>query len=105
MRNIESNWVKVAREAQRTSLLAAERALPRSGTKRRLVYDYIERCGLRGATDYEIEEILGLEGNTVRPTRGGLVEDGFVIDSGTTRKNKHGNECIVWRCAEQGMLL
>lgn len=105
MRRIESNWVKVAREAQRTSLMAAERALPRSGTKRRMVYDYIERCSLYGATDDEIQTSLGLDGNTVRPTRGSLVEDGFVIDSGTTRKNKHGNECIVWRCAEKGMLI
>lgn len=102
---IDRNRVRVASNAQRTSLLAAERALPRSGTKRRMVYDYIERCGLRGATDDEISATLGIDGNTVRPTRGGLVEDGYIIDTGTTRKNRHGNECIVWRCADQGMLL
>ena len=102
---IERNTVKVARNAQQTSVLAAEKALPRSGTKRRMVYDYISRCGIRGATDDEIEATLGIDGNTVRPTRGGLVEDGYIINTGTTRKNKHGNECIVWRCAEEGMLL
>lgn len=102
---IERDKVKVAKNAQRTSILASEKALPKSGTKRRLVYDYIERCGLRGATDDEIQATLGIEGNTVRPTRGGLVEDGYIIDTGTTRKNKHGNECIVWRCADQGMLI
>lgn len=102
---IDNNKIKIARNAQRTSVMAAERALPRSGTKRRMVYDFIERCGIRGATDDEIEATLGIDGNTVRPTRGGLVEDGYIINTGTTRKNKHGNECIVWRCAEQGMLL
>ena len=102
---IDRNRVAVSGRAQRTSLLAAEKALPKSGTKRRMVYDFIERCGMRGATDDEIATTLGIDGNTVRPTRGGLVEDGYIIDTGTTRKNKHGNECIVWRCAEQGMLL
>lgn len=102
---IDRNKIKIAHNAQRTSVMAAEKALPRSGTKRRQVYDFIARCGLRGATDDEIQATLGIDGNTVRPTRGGLVEDGFIIDTGTTRKNKHGNECIVWRCAEQGMLL
>jgi hypothetical protein len=28
-------------------------------------------------TDDEIEDALGIDGNTVRPTRGGLVEDGL----------------------------
>lgn len=102
---IDQNKVRVARNAQRTSLLAAEKALPKSGTKRRRVYDYIVGRGLHGATDDEIQNALGIDGNTVRPTRGGLVEDGYIIDTGTTRKNKQGNECIVWRCAEQGMLL
>lgn len=102
---IDRNSIKVAKNAQRTSIMAAEKALPRTGTKRRLVYDFIERCGLRGATDDEIQATLGIDGNTVRPTRGSLVDDGYIIDTGTTRKNKHGNECIVWRCADQGMLL
>lgn len=102
---IDRDKVKIARNAQRTSVLAAEKALPRSGTKRRRVYDYIVNRGLHGATDDEIQDALGIDGNTVRPTRGGLVEDGHIIDTGITRKNKHGNECIVWRCAEQGMLL
>ena len=95
----------MAHNAQSTSILAAEKALPKSGTKRRRVYDYISNRGLHGATDDEIENALGIDGNTVRPTRGGLVEDGYIINTGTTRKNKHGNECIVWRCADQGMLL
>lgn len=102
---IDHNKVKVAHNAQRTSLLAAEKALPKSGTKRRRVYDYIANRGLLGATDDEIEGALGIDGNTIRPTRGGLVEDGYIINTGTTRKNKHGNECIVWRCANEGMLL
>ena len=94
---LERNTVKVAKNAKRTSQLAAEKALPKSGSKRRAVYDFIISRGFYGATDDEIQEALGMEGNTVRPTRGGLVEDGFIEDRGITRKNKHGNQCIVWK--------
>jgi transcription initiation factor IIE alpha subunit len=61
------------------------------------VYDFINRVG--GATDEEIEEALSISGNTVRPTRGSLVKDGFIVDSGLERLTKAGNPAIVWRVA------
>ena len=61
--------------------------------------------GLRGATDQEVENALHLDGNTVRPTRLSLIKDGYILDTGTTRKNANGNECIVWRTIEEGMML
>jgi transcription initiation factor IIE alpha subunit len=102
---IDRNRVRVASNAQRTSILAAEKALPRSGTKRRRVYDYIVNRGLHGATDDEIQDALGIDGNTVRPTRGGLVEDGHIIDTGTTRKNKHHNKIMGQPTYTHGALI
>jgi hypothetical protein len=99
------NKVIIAANAQRTSIAAAQKVLPRTGSLRRKVYEYILNQGLRGATDQEIEKALHIEGNTVRPTRISLVKDGFIMDTGSTRKNQHNNDCIVWRSAEEGMML
>jgi transcription initiation factor IIE alpha subunit len=99
------NQVIIARNAQRTSIAAAQKVLPKTGSLRRKVYEYILKQGLRGATDQEIEKALQIEGNTVRPTRISLVKDGFIMDTGSTRKNQHNNDCIVWRSVEEGMML
>jgi hypothetical protein len=90
---------------QRTSLEARRKIEPRMGSINHTVYTFIAGCGLVGATDQEIETVTHLDGNTVRPSRGALVKKGLVSDSGRTRKNKNGNECIVWIATEEGMLL
>jgi hypothetical protein len=102
---LDKNTVVIARNAQRTSIAAAQKVLPKTGSLRRKVYEYILNQGLRGATDQEMELTLNIDGNTIRPTRISLLKDGFILDTGTTRKNQHGNDCIVWRSAEEGMLL
>jgi len=88
-----------------TSIEARAKIEPKIGSLRRKVYELFINRGLTGLTDNEIEKYLHLDGNTVRPIRGSLVADGFVIDSGTTRDNDKGNRCIVWRYAENGMML
>jgi len=102
---LERNGVVISKVAQRTSIAAANKVLPKTGSLRRKVYEYILNQGLRGATDQEIEKTLQIEGNTVRPTRISLVKDGYILDTGTTRKNQHDNDCIVWRAVEEGMML
>jgi transcription initiation factor IIE alpha subunit len=99
------NKVIIAHNAQPTSVAAAMKALPRTGSLRRKVYEYILKQGLRGATDQEIEKALGIEGNTVRPTRISLIKDGYIIWGGTFRKNHHNNDCLVYRAVEEGMML
>jgi transcription initiation factor IIE alpha subunit len=99
------NRVVIAHNAQRTSIAAAQKVYPRTGSLRMKVYEFILNQGLQGATDQEIEKTLGIDGNTVRPTRISLVKDGYIMDTGTTRKNKHDNDCIVWRAVEEGMML
>jgi transcription initiation factor IIE alpha subunit len=83
------------RSHPRTSFAAANKALPRSGTQRRAVYDAIANAR-RGLTDDEIVSLLGLSPNSVRPRRVELVGSGLVVDSGRTRENDLGNQCIIW---------
>ena len=90
---------------KQTSLEARAKIEPQIGTLRRKVYELFINRGMYGATDQEVERYLHFDGNTVRPIRGSLVKDGFIIDTGTTRQNEKGNACIVWRSSEEGMLL
>lgn len=90
---------------QRTSLEARKKIEPRIGSINKKIYEYILNTGLAGATDQEIEKVLHLDGNTVRPCRGSLVKKFLVSDSGRTRPNEKGNDCIVWIATEEGMLL
>ena len=92
---IDRNVVIVAVDAQQTSRDAAHKVKPKTGKKRARVHAYL--LG-RPATDEEIETALNMAGNTVRPTRGRLVKDGLVIDSGLRRFTRAGNDAIVWRC-------
>lgn len=79
-----------------TSRAAAARALPRSGSDRRRVYDLIAARGAEGATDDEIEVALGLPHQTASARRNGLRDDGWVADSGRRRPTRTGAEATVW---------
>ena len=92
---VDRNVLILANNHQVTSARAAEKALPRSGTKRARVYEHLQNT--YGATDEEIEHALDMSGNTVRPIRVSLVRDGLVVDSGLVRKTVCGNDAIVWR--------
>ena len=92
---IDRNTVIISPSAKPTSALAALNALPKSGSKRRRVYEYLKQTG--GATDEEIERALGISGNTVRPTRGSLVKDKFVYATDLERPTISGNMAIVWK--------
>jgi hypothetical protein len=92
---IDRNTVIISPSAKPTSVSAALNALPKSGSKRRRVYEYLKQTG--GATDEEIERALGISGNTVRPTRGSLVKDKFVYATDLERPTLAGNMAIVWK--------
>lgn len=106
LRAIRDNVVVVSKRAQRTSRQAAERLEPNAGTIRYQVYSAIKDNN--GLTDSELETLLRGKHQTVSASRRSLVLDGFIIDSGRTRKNAQGNECIVWQIntnLTQGVLL
>ena len=101
MKPIKRDVVAISHNAQRTSIAVALEVYPKVGTIRRKIYEHFLARGMRGATDQEAEHTLGIDGNTIRPARGSLVKDGWLIDAGMTRPNDKGHQCIVWRAVEQ----
>jgi hypothetical protein len=79
-----------------TSIAAMVKAEPKRGSNRAKVYQFILDRQDRGATDQEMQASLNMSGDTLRPTRLSLAKDGMIYDSGKTRQNPNGNECIVW---------
>jgi len=83
-----------------TSLAAQEKARPKFGSNRAKVFQYIFDQQERGATDQEIQTALNMPGDTLRPARLSLLKDDLIYDSGKTRQNQNGNDCIVWVVSE-----
>lgn len=103
-RPIDRNVVIVGK--QRTSQSAAERMFFESGTWRKRVYDYVAMRDFEGATDQEMQDYFGKSGDTIRPVRISLVRDNILMDSGRTRPNSSGNQCIIWTVVKfEGMLI
>lgn len=82
-----------------TSQAAALSIELNANTLRALVYAFIKRADLRGATDEEICDALRLGGNTGRPRRVELVEGGLVRDSSNRRRTRSGRNAVVWVAA------
>jgi len=107
IRAVDDNVVLISKKAKSTSRKSAEKILPHSGSIRRLVYDTVKSNNDYGYTDYELEMVLKGSHQTISASRRSLVLDGFLIDSGKTRKNQNDNDCIVWITANEftnGML-
>ena len=79
-----------------TSIQAQINAAPRMSSYKARVYQFMVDRMEQGATDQEMQIALKMSGDTLRPARGKLLKDGFIYDSGKTRKNENGNDCIVW---------
>lgn len=78
-----------------TSLRAAVAMLPKVGTARRRVYDYISSRKDFGATDNEGIEYTGyVQGYRAR--RGELADMGLVRLAGFRRRTRAGLEAEVW---------
>lgn len=82
-----------------TSKDAAESIIPKAGTLRKRVLDYLTAFG--PATDEEIQLALGMNANTERPRRVELVTAGLVRDSGRTRRTSAGREAVLWAFSER----
>ena len=79
-----------------TSVAALIKSAPNRESNRGKVLQFIIDRQERGATDQEMQAILNMPGDTLRPTRLSLSKDGMIYDSGKTRQNTNGNECIIW---------
>jgi len=95
-KRISDNVIYMAQTAPRTSKAAAKKALPRSGTMRRKIYEAILNNSM---TDFELETLFRGKHESISAGRRSLVVDGFLQDSGKVRKNSVGNECVVWQIA------
>lgn len=104
LRKVDDNVIMLRNNAKSTSRKAAEKVLPKTGSIRRAVFDFIIANG--GATDYQLEAYLNGKHQTISASRRSLVVDGLLVDSGRTVKNAAGNDCIVWVTASmlQGQL-
>ena len=79
-----------------TSVAALIKSAPNRESNRGKVLQFIIDRQERGATDQEMQAILNMPGDTLRPTRLSLAKDNLIYDSGRTRQNEKGNECIIW---------
>lgn len=79
-----------------TSRDAAEAIKPSAATLRHKVLCYIAEQGDHGATDAEVQEALGMAGNTQRPRRQELETMKLIRKSNKTRPTPSGRQAVVW---------
>jgi hypothetical protein len=101
-KSIDRNVVSVSKNARDTSLNAMGKAFPKSGTKRREIYELIKSEGMFGLCDHEIEQRTGWLHQSASASRNSLMKDGWIVDSGQRRKTNQGNDAIVWIISEKG---
>lgn len=80
-----------------TSHAAAVAIAPHIPTLEAMVLAAIKEhamCG--GLTDLEGQRVTGIGGDTYRPRRGWLKDNGYIRDSGKTRKTASGRPAVVW---------
>ncbi len=82
-----------------TSDAAAASMRPHAATLRADIYSFVSRRHQVGATADEIEMMLEIAGNTVRPRLVELRQLGSIRDSGRTRKTRSGRSAIIWVAA------
>ena len=79
-----------------TSEAAARGVEGDAAALRKAVLRFLLQRGSEGATDEEIQQGLGLRGDTQRPRRWELVGAGLVRDSGQRRPTASGRAAVVW---------
>lgn len=97
---VDRNVARVGANHPQTSHAAAEKTLPTTGTKRRLIMDSVRENG--GLCDWEIEKEFDWKHESASAARRSLVVDGWLQDSGRTRPVPDtGNAAIVWTVVGQ----
>lgn len=86
-----------------TSRAAARRISPLASALTARVFHFIASRADDGATDFEVQDGLGLSGDTERPRRWTLQKCGLVRDSGLRRKSPSGRAAIVYVATVDGL--
>jgi hypothetical protein len=93
---IGRNTTMVAPSHPETAQHAANRVLPLTGSKRRMVIDAI-MASIEGLCDWQLERLFRWKHESASACRRSLVKDGWLMDSGRTRPVPDtGNPAIVW---------
>lgn len=74
---------------------AARRALGRSGSQRRRIYELVLEHA-DGLTADDVQRLTGLPTNSVNPRVNELAGDGWLADSGQRRPTRYGVPATVW---------
>lgn len=90
-----SNLVRLNRYPTDTQRAAAERKKPRSGSQQEQILGLIAQSP-SGLTDEQIEDLTNASHQSASAARNALMNKGWVLDSGRRRKNRNGNDAIVW---------
>lgn len=77
-----------------TSLRAARRIVDKAEAKRARILRLLRSRG--PLTDWDIQQALDMDGNTERPRRRELEQQGLVRDSGKTRRLPSGRSAVKW---------
>jgi hypothetical protein len=79
-----------------TSEVAAKMAEGIKVNNQNRIYAYLRDCGDHGATDQEIQDILGIDGNSERPARRQLEKDKRVRRTPRWRFTRAKRPAIIW---------
>jgi hypothetical protein len=85
------------RDAQDTSVQAAESIAPSVPKIASIVFEYAAMRGSQGFTDEEMNEYFETHKSSYRARRAELVDRGLIEDSGVRVKGPNGRNMIVWR--------
>lgn len=91
--DLDRNVAPVGHRHPETAVRAAVRALPRTGSKRRTVVEFVARAP---ATAEEIGAAYGWPHQSYSAAVSTLAADGWLVDSGERRATSAGNAAIVW---------
>lgn len=81
----------------RTSKAASKGMETKAPSLRAQVLMVIRCADVKGMTDEEIQQTLGINGSTERPRRVELLKAKCIMDSGMTRLTTTGRKAVVWR--------
>lgn len=82
-----------------TSTAAAISEAPKFKGKRLIVLRHLNKTNV---TDEQGQNNLGMSGNTYRPCRAKLVEEGFVYDTGRRAKTLAKKDAVIWAITDKG---
>jgi hypothetical protein len=95
-----TTWVNSLAHSQ-TSVDAGHSVKPITGFQRRKVFAAIKAYGLSGITCQQLEIVLEMSGNSIRPRIVELMEQGLIEEAGTrpTKSNRQATVYVVKRDA------